>query len=304
MPKVIAIVGPTAVGKSNAAIELALQLPKFCGSQAEIISADSRQVYRGLDLGTGKVTPEEMKGVPHHMLDVAFPCDVYTASDFAVDGRKVISEILDRGNIPIICGGSGFYIDSLFGLASIPDIPRDLELRAKLETKTTEELYQDIILRDPARASTIDKYNRPRLIRALEIIEALGAVPPANPSPLYDVFYIGLELPLDQLQQNISLRLKKRMDDGMLDEIRSLHEQGLPYERMEDLGLEYRYGARLLQEQITLQEFYAELELKIFGFAKRQLTWFRKNKSTHWIDARDEKAFEAVLGETVTFLKN
>ncbi|HRH26003.1 MAG TPA: tRNA (adenosine(37)-N6)-dimethylallyltransferase MiaA [Candidatus Paceibacterota bacterium] len=296
LPRIIALIGPTAVGKSDLAVEIALQLKKS-GVDAEIVSADSRQVYTGLDLGTGKITTSEMRGIPHHLLDVANPKETYTASDFTRDGRMAIEEIVQRSAVPIVCGGSGFYIDSLIGLASIPDVPRNPKLRKSLEEITIEELYSMIQQKDPDRASTIDKHNRPRLIRAIEIIEHSGKVPAATPSPIYNVTYIGLTLPHEILKERIILRLKKRMEAGILDEIRDLHENGLSYERMEELGLEYRYGALLLQEKIILEEFNERLVNEISNYAKRQMTWFKRNKLITWLTANeiDQKTVDNLL---------
>jgi tRNA dimethylallyltransferase len=296
LPRVIAIVGPTAVGKSDFAVDIALQLKEF-GVDAEIVSADSRQVYTGLNLGTGKITTEEMRGIPHHLLDIADPKNTYTASNFTKDGRIAIEDILSRNAVPIICGGSGFYIDTLIGSMSIPDVPRNEELRSTLEGKSTEELFSTIEEKDPARAQTIDRNNRPRLIRAIEIIEHIGKVPIPTPSPLYNVTYIGLTLPHEILKERIIMRLNRRMEAGMLDEIQDLHTHGLSYERMEELGLEYRYGALLLQGKITSEEFNERLVNEISNYAKRQMTWFKRNKSTTWLTANeiDQKTVNNLL---------
>lgn len=186
-PKIIVILGPTASGKSDIAVEIAR---KFNG---EIISADSRQVYKGLDIGTGKITKKEMKGVAHHLLDVISPHKRYTASDFLKTTKKTIIEIIDRKKIPIVCGGTGFYIDALLGDKQIPEVPPNPKLRKELENKTAEELFDVLKKLDPERAKNIDAKNPRRLVRAIEICKALGKVPMVESRSLdYEVLKIGI----------------------------------------------------------------------------------------------------------------
>ena len=220
-PKVIAIVGPTATGKSDLAVVLAKQYG------GEIISADSRQVYRGLDIGSGKVTKKEMQGIPHHLLDVADPKRVYSVARFQRDGRKAIAGILKRGKIPIVVGGTGFYVDALLLDMQFPNVKPDLTLRKKFETLTTEELFCKLETLDPRRAEEIDEHNRVRLIRALEIATLYGPVAPLTTSSPYDIYWIGIRAETDALKERIALRLKKRMRSGMIAEFKFLHEQGL-----------------------------------------------------------------------------
>jgi len=173
-PKVIVILGPTASGKSALAIDLAL---RFNG---EVISADSRQVYRGLDIGSGKITKKEMLGIPHHLIDVADPKKIFTADLFQKLSRKAVADILSRGKLPIICGGTGFYIKAAIDSAQLPDVQPDHALRAKLSKKTPEQLFAMLKKKDPARAKSIDPQNPVRLIRALEIVASIGKVPPTS----------------------------------------------------------------------------------------------------------------------------
>lgn len=280
-PKVIIIVGPTASGKTSLSIALA----KECNG--EIISADSRQVYRGLDLGTGKVTETEMDGVPHHLLDVADPNETYTVSDYVEAGRKTISEIVARGNLPIIAGGTFFYIDALIGKITLPGIPPNPLLRQELEALDTNTLFALLKAKDPAYAAIIDKDNPHRLVRALEIIDVLGHMPKMESEPLYDTLTLGVSLPKEILHENIHNRLIERLDQGMIEEVENLHKSGLSYERMEDLGLEYRYIARHLQEQLSKEAMLSELETKTRQFAKRQMTWLKRDKAIVWVDKND-----------------
>ena len=279
--KVIVIVGPTSSGKTAAAVVLARAIG------GEVISADSRQVYRCMDIGTGKVTKKEMRGVPHHLLDVADPKRVYTASDFVRDGRAAISEIASRGRTPIIAGGTGFYIDALLGTMPLADVPPNKLLRKKLASWTAEKLGKKLKVLDPIRYRNIDLKNRVRLVRAIEIATALGKVPAQRKESIYDPLYIGIALPSPELKKKIHARLLLRMKQGMLREAKRLRKNGLSWKRMEELGLEYRYMARHLQGKITKTEMLSELEKEIVRYAKRQMTWFKRNKDITWYTPKD-----------------
>ncbi len=268
-PKLIIVCGPTATGKSDYAVALA----KAIGG--EIISADSRQVYKGLDIGSGKITNKEMKGVPHYLLDVANPKRVFSVSQFQKKGEEAIQRILKKNKTPIIAGGTGFYIDSLLGL-TLPEVGPNAQLRKELNIKTTEELYKLLQKKDRARALTIDKKNKVRLIRALEIIETLGKVPKQKKVSKYTVEWLYLDFPDDVLKERIHLRLIKRLKAGMIKEVKTLHEQGVSWKRLEALGLEYRFIALYLQKKLSRSEMLKQLEISIWHYAKRQRTWFKK----------------------------
>lgn len=276
-PKIIVVVGPTASGKSAYAVELARKIG------AEIISADSRQIYTGLDIGSGKITKREMKGVPHSLLDVASPKRVFTAHDYVRKARPILERILKRGKPVVICGGTGFYIDALLGRVALPDVPPNRELRRELKGKSTGELHALLGELDTRRAEEIDKHNPVRLVRAIEIATALGRVPEASFKPLlYEVEWIGLRPSLFPHQKVIHRRLLARMKAGMLAEAKRLHKNGLSYKRMEALGLEYRHLARLLQGKVTKKQILEELEKDIIAYAKRQMTYWKKNKEIQW----------------------
>ncbi len=288
-PKVVVIVGPTASGKTALSIELAR---RFDG---EVISADSRQVYRGLDIGTGKVTRREMRGVPHHLLDVVSPKKVFTADDFVKKGRRAINDLLSRQKLPVVAGGTGFYIDALLGTISLPNVPPNKQLRNELASLSLEELNERLEKLDPERAADIDQKNPVRLIRAIEIATVLGKNPPPQTESLYDVLWIGIDVSKEVLHEKIENRLRARMKRGMLSEAKRLHAEGLSWNRMEELGLEYRYMARLLQKQITRKEFYTELTSEIKQYAKRQMTYWKRNKEIRWVKPVDaEEVFEVV----------
>ena len=284
--KVIAVVGPTSSGKTALGVYLAQKL------KGEIISADSRQVYKGLNLGTGKVTKKEMAGVPHHMLDVANPKKVFSASDFKRLGEKAFDLIYQGGHTPIVVGGTGLYADVLLGRMVLPEVPPNVTLRAKLEQLTAKELFARLLKKDPERAATIEPDHKRRLVRALEIAEALGKSPAKvnamHDIDKYDVLWLGLNPGLEMLEKRISKRLHDRLKAGMLKEAKKLHAEGLSYKRMKALGLEYRSMAEYLQGKITKEEMVTNLERAITNYAKRQLRWFKRNGNIVWIKNKSE----------------
>lgn len=283
-PKVIIIIGPTASGKSALAIQIA---KKFNG---EIISADSRQVYRDLNIGSGKVSKREMAGIKHHLLDIISPKKVFTASLFKTAAEQALHDIEGRGKIPIIAGGTGFYLDTIIYNLSLPNVSPDQTLRKKLETKNTAELFDLLKKLDAGRAGTIDRANRPRLIRAIEIARALGKVPTLKQrlSPKYDFLLIGLNPKAEDLSQKIAKRLDLRLKQGLVAEVKNLRQKKISWQRLYDLGLEYRYISLYLRGKIDKKTMVETLEKEINRYAKRQLTWFKKYKQTHWISKPNE----------------
>lgn len=275
--------GPTASGKSDLAILLA---QKYDG---EIISADSRQVYRGMDIGTGKVTLAEQKLAPHHLLDVASPKRSYNVTHFVRDAKRAITDIKKRGKTPIICGGTGFWIQALLEENTFPAVKPSPELRKKLGKLSVEALFQQLQKKDPTRAKTIDAQNKIRLIRALEIIETLGVVPPIQKSRIKNLesyLVIVLNPSKETLDKNIAIRLEKRFKKGMVAEVEKLREEGLSWRKLESFGLEYKYVALFLRKKISRTEMKERLNFEIRHYAKRQLTWLRRFEKTtplHWI---------------------
>ncbi len=285
-PKLIVILGQTSTGKSDAAVSLA-KILRISGLESEIISADSRQIYLGLDLLSGKITEEEMCGIPHHLLDIMSPKKTFSVAQFQKRATKIIRDISKRGKIPILVGGTGLYIDSVVYGTVLPKVPPNLALRKKLEGQMVEVLFKELEKKDPARALTIDPHNKVRIIRALEIIEVLGIVPqPLKNSP-YNVLTIGLTISDDELKKRIHTRLVKRIQQGMIEEAQKLHTQGLSWKRMYELGLECRYCALYLQEKISKKEMFEQLETAIWQYAKRQKTWFKRDKSIIWIHPKE-----------------
>jgi tRNA dimethylallyltransferase len=282
--KIVAVVGPTASGKSDLAVEIARAIG------GEVISADSRQVYKGLDIGSGKITKKEMRGVAHHLLDVASPLRTYTVAQYQKQGRSAIQKLLKRGVVPVVCGGTGLYVDGLLYDTRFPEVKPDKKLRAAFEKMDASRLFALLQKKDPARAANIDKHNKVRLIRALEIAAHIGHTPVAIRLPaqaghtlLYPTLFIGINPPQDVLQKKIHARLLQRLKHGMAAEVRRLHAQGVSWKRLEELGLEYRYVARFLQNKISKQEMLEQLFSEIKKYSKRQMTWFKRNKDIHWI---------------------
>jgi len=276
LPQIIVILGPTASGKSNLAVWLAKKL------NSEVISADSRQVYRGLDIGSGKITKKEMAGVAHHLLDVADPKKVFSIDQYQKLATRAINDILKRGKTPIICGGTGFYIDAIVDGRIWPAVTPNKKLRAELNKKTSAELLTELKKLDPKRVQTIDIKNPVRLIRAIEIATALGSVPQIKKDPKYNCLKIGLNPGPEILKNNIHNRLTKRLHQGMLAEAKKLHDDGVSWRRLEALGLEYRYQALFLQGKITKTEMIKQIEKESLKYAKRQMTWFKRDKNIFW----------------------
>lgn len=281
-PKVIAIVGPTASGKTSLSIKLATQ---FSG---EVISADSRQVYRQMDLGTGKVTQEEMAGIPHHLLDVADPMDIYTGVDFKRDASVALKDIINRGQQPIIAGGTFFYLELLRNSMQAAPVAPNPAFRQSLEQYSNAELLKQLQEQDPRRAETIDPDNRRRLERSLEIIDTLGAVPESTPAESeYDWLILGVDIPKETLHTNINIRLEERLDQGMIAEVQHLLDTGVTAKRLDDFGLEYRFILKYLQGDISYPEMCEQIETKSRQFAKRQLTWLKRYPEIIWVEPKN-----------------
>jgi tRNA dimethylallyltransferase len=295
-PRILVIVGPTATGKSDLAVLLA---KKFNG---EVVSADSRQVYKGLNIGTGKITRHEMKGVWHHLLDVADPKRRFSVVRYVRLARQAISRIQATGKVPIICGGTGFYIQALVDGIVLPDVPPNKVLRAQLGELNPSELLTRLKKADPIRFATIEKHNIRRVIRAIEIAETLGAVPPLTRSESYETLFFGLTLPSMELKERIHRRLITRLRAGMIAEVKRLHKNGLSWKRMEELGLEYRYLARFIQGKISKEEMIRQLNTKIWHYARRQMTWFRRDKRIVWfLPNQKGEIFDNVLSAMLVY---
>ncbi len=282
--KLIVILGPTASGKTGLSIKLA---KKYNG---EVVSADSRQVYKELDIGSAKITKKEMRGVPHHLLDVANPKRKFSVSQYQRLALRAINEIRKKGKLPMLVGGTGFYIQSVVDGIVLPEVKPDWKLRKELEAKTKEELFNQLEKLDPDRAEKIDNNNPRRLIRALEIVlSTKKPVPKLKKSPGFDSLQIGLKVSDKNLKQNIKKRLEERLkNDVLIKEVKKLRASGLSFRRLEEFGLEYRFVAQYLQNKISREEMIERIQKESEHFAKRQMTWFKRDKRIKWISSQKE----------------
>jgi tRNA dimethylallyltransferase len=289
LKKIVVIVGPTASGKSSLAVHLA---SLFSG---EVVSADSRQVYRTLDIGTEKITHEEMASIPHHLIDIVDPDTIYSASDFVRDADGAINDISTRNKLPIVAGGTLFYVDSLLGNFSLAEVPPNRALRTDLEQRTNEDLYAELLEKDPAFAAQIDRSNPRRLVRALEIIDAKGSVPDCVPKERYDALIIGIDVDRDTLRTRITQRLEETLSKGLIEETKKLLLSGVSRERLNEIGLEYRIVLEYLDGFLTEETLKEKLINKVWQYAKRQRTWLKRMDTVQWIGVGEkEKAAELV----------
>ena len=299
LPKIIVISGPTASGKTDLAIKLA---KKFNG---EIISADSRQIYKGMDIGTAKPIKSERKKVKHHLIDIKNPDKNYTVSQYKKDCLIAIKKIIQRKKIPILVGGTGLYIKAVVDNLEIPEIKPDLRLRNKLEKdlklKGLNHLYQKLIKLDPEAAYIIDSKNPRRIIRALEI--TLKTKKPFSQQrksgkKLFDCLKIGISLPKEKLRQKINKRTNQILKNGLIKEVKGLIAKYPPENPVFD-AIGYREIINYLQGKISFDEATALIKRNTWRYAKRQLTWFKKDKEIHWIEKE-----RIILKFTKQFLKN
>lgn len=266
---IVCIAGPTASGKSSRAVEEALL------RNGEVISVDSRQVYRGLDRGTEKITLEERQGVPHHLIDIRDASENYSAGDFMLDATRLIEEIHARGKLPILVGGTHFYFDAL--LSGLPArVDENPALRSELEKLSSEELFARIKEKDARRALEVDPKNRRRLVRALEIIEAKGKVPErTSDSSPYEVTWVVINPPQEELKERIEARLSQALENGLVEEVRRVREE-VGDTRLNELGLEYKIIGEFLRGERTEESLFPALLAKLSQYARRQKAWLRK----------------------------
>ena len=287
--KLAVLLGTNASGKS----ELGIRLARHFGG--EIISADSRQVYRGLDLGSGKVTPEQARAVPHHLIDVAEVTDYYSLAQYQQAAYGAIDSIVKAGKMPVLVGGTGLYISAIVEGYELVDVPPNEPLRAELENLSLTQLVERLEKADPEAASHIDKKNSRRLIRAIEIASA-GRTHSAGRkrSPRYNCLLLGLNWPKEILEKRIEKRLQDRLATGMIEEVAGLRRRGVSDTRLEKLGLEYRYITRYLRGELgSLDELRLQLGIAIRQFAKDQLTWFKRDRRIIWLDTTKDYFQEA-----------
>ena len=298
LPKIVAIVGCTASGKTDLAIHLA---KAFNG---EVICVDSRTIYRGMDIGTAKPTGERVMqgtwqigdvpltvdGVPHWGIDLVDPDADYSIADFKMYAEKKIAEIVKRGKLPILVGGTGLWIDVIVDNLELPEVPPDTALREALETKSTEDLFDQYVQLDPLGGEQIDRFNKRRLIRALEVTLKSGKpfsqMKSRGPSK-YDAVKIGLEVEREELRRRIDVRVDKMIAEGLVDEVRKLKED---YEG--DLpamtGIGYRQICFFLNGKANLAAAIEDIKKDTWDYAKRQMTWFRRDMRISWISSTEQ----------------
>ncbi|WP_455585805.1 tRNA (adenosine(37)-N6)-dimethylallyltransferase MiaA [Bacteroides sp.] len=282
----IAILGPTASGKTPFATALAAEL------NTEIISADSRQIYRGMDLGTGKDLADytiDGRQIPYHLIDIADPGYKYNVFEYQRDFLKAYEGIKQKGCLPVLCGGTGMYLESVLKGYRLMPVPENTELRKRLADKSLNELTE-ILSRYKALHNSTDVDTVKRAIRAIEIEEYYAAHPVAEREfPPLNSLIIGVDIDRELRREKITRRLKQRLDEGMVDEVKRLLAQGIPAEDLIYYGLEYKYLTLYAIGELSYEEMFNQLEIAIHQFAKRQMTWFRgmerRGFTINWIDA-------------------
>lgn len=294
--KVIVILGPTSSGKSEVAIKLA---KKFNG---EIISSDSRQIFRGMDIGTGKVRGSWNRklgtfiseGIPHYMINIVSPRTDFNVAKFKRRAERIIQDIVRRGKLPIICGGTGFWIQAIVDDVNFPKVKPDWKLRKKLEKYPAIKLFSMLKKIDLVRAKTIDSKNKVRLIRAIEICKSIKRVPSSKSiinvtdEARYKFLQIGLALPKNQLLKNIEKRVKERFRLGMIEEIKKLHSLGLSWKKIQSFGLAYFWIPLYLQNKLSKKELVDQVVQAEKNYAKKQMTWFKRDQRIKWLKSYGE----------------
>ena len=296
----VIILGPTAVGKTAIGVNVASYF------NAEIISADSRQTYCKLDIGSGKDLDEYVvngKQIPYHLIDIVSLPTEYNVYNYQQDFYKAFSDIKSRNVLPVIVGGTGMYLDAIVRDYQLVILPENPELHKQLEETPLEVLAARLLELQPDLHTKCDLQEKDRVIKALEIIEAKkqGVISTSSQRPEINPFIIGTTLPRQKMWENISIRLKERLENGMLEEVQSIHDSGITWERLEKLGLEYRFCSEFLQGKIaTKDELYEKLFIAIRQFAKRQETWFRmmekKGVKINWLqsESKEDRIKEAI----------
>ncbi len=316
--KVLVILGPTASGKSDLAVELA---KKYNG---EVISADSRQVYKGLNIGTDKITKTEMRGIPHHMLDVVSTKVRFTVADFVRRGQEIIADISSQGKLPIVVGGTMLYIDALFSKVHVPRVPPNQKLRDKLQQRSAESLLAELIVKDSRRAKMLTQegqsQNKRRLIRALEIINTLGSVPKADDtntkSSPYDILWLGLQNDSKTQKEKINKRNAEMLNQdskskqhggaSLLDEVKWLIDKGVTQKQFDTFGFEYKYPAMYLfgtpiikDNQPTLDDVLLKMNSSTWRYAKKQRAWWAGRDEINWFGADEYGKLRAKVREFI-----
>ena len=286
--KVLAIVGPTGIGKTSLSIELAKRL------NGEIISCDSMQVYKQMDIGTAKVTKEEMQGIHHELIDVQNYDEPYNVMIFQKKCRQAIQDVFARGKFPILCGGTGLYLKAALYDYTFKEEPEDVEYTAFLNTKTNEELVEMLKIKDEKALEKIHPNNRKRLIRALQICHT-GVSKSKQEAlqqhiPLYDVYFLGLDVDRDILHERINKRVDIMFQNGLVDEVQKLFASPSTWDYTSFQGIGYKEFKDYFLHKKNLEEVKSAIKTHSRQYAKRQYTWFKNQMPVHWFDAKDKKA--------------
>ncbi|WML56703.1 tRNA (adenosine(37)-N6)-dimethylallyltransferase MiaA [Neobacillus sp. PS2-9] len=302
---VLVIIGPTAVGKTKLSIEMAKRY------NGEIISGDSMQIYRGMDVGTAKITKEEMEYIPHHLIDIKEPFESFSVAEFQELVRAKIAEIDKKGKLPIIVGGTGLYIQSVIYDYQFSDVSGDEAYRLQLEERVkevgNEALHEELKEIDPGSAAQIHPNNVRRVIRALEIYHLTGKTMQEyqshqQPDLLYNTAIVGLTMDRDQLYERINLRVDMMMDEGLLPEVKALYQQGLrECQSIQAIG--YKEIYEYLDGKVTLNEAVENLKQNSRRYAKRQLTWFRNKMKVEWFDMSNVNNFSKKIAEISQYVE-
>lgn len=290
-PRVIVIVGPTASGKTDLSIQLAKEL------NGEIISADSMQIYKRMTIGTAKPTKDEMQGIPHHMIDIVEPDEVFNVAMYKEMAEQKIEEVLAKGKAPIVVGGTGLYVDTLVNGIEFSNMEKDLEYCKMLEEKTktngVDWLHEELRKIDPEAAESIDKNNIRRVIRALEIYKVTGKTKTeldraSRKEVKYDYKIFGMLWEREELYERINLRVDIMFEMGLLEEVKDLTITG-GFSKTALQGLGYKEVVEYLEEKISYEEMVEKIKLETRRYAKRQMTWFKRNDKIIWLDAKNKK---------------
>ena len=290
--KVIVICGPTASGKTALSIELAKKI------NGEIVSCDSMQIYKEMDIGTAKPTKEEMQEIPHYMINTIFPNERYSVADYKKDAKKAIREIIKKGKVPIIVGGTGLYVDSLIYEIEYPDIKFDEKYRQELEEQVRkdglEKLYNKAKKIDPEAMLKISSNDKKRILRVLEIYKATGKTKTEQErksrekEPEFDYLVYGLNMPREKLYERINLRVDIMIKQGLIKEVEEIYKKYNEFPTAMQ-GLGYKEVVEYLEGHLTKEEMIEKIKQETRRYAKRQMTWFRKNKQTIWLDTENTK---------------
>ena len=290
--KVIVICGPTASGKTALSIELAKKI------NGEIVSCDSMQIYKEMDIGTAKPTKEEMQEIPHYMINTIFPNERYSVADYKKDAKKAIREIIKKGKVPIIVGGTGLYVDSLIYEIEYPDIKFDEKYRQELEEQVRkdglEKLYNKAKKIDPEAMLKISSNDKKRILRVLEIYKATGKTKTEQErksrekEPEFDYLVYGLNMPREKLYERINLRVDIMIKQGLIKEVEKIYKKYNEFPTAMQ-GLGYKEVVEYLEGHLTKEEMIEKIKQETRRYAKRQMTWFRKNKQTIWLDTENTK---------------